>query len=302
VVENGVRVASLLGEGEGGVALLVGERGEKTWQEEDSCTLVREMKERCPHIRIMSAKEAFDALCGGESRMPRVFVFPWIGPANIVDKACSKLPLKACTSWDVSHAADIRVAHAGMLRLFEWKNERIAVAVPRPNADVHQKESLMKEAVRYVRSVRRKTVKVALLDFTERASKFDTVSSLSHSVFLAGRFRKNEDCIVEGPMAYDIAVSSESARLKGFCPGGKQSRVAGDPDVLFAPDFDAGMLLGKVYEHWRELGMPWMGADISFGGRVPVLVPSRSDSGEFKLRSLVTAAYVMNAGSARVMQ
>ena len=288
VIENAASVAALLGEKECGVALLVGEQGWSTWQEEDFRTLARDMGGGQLRPKIVSAQEAFAGLRDGRS-MPRVFVFPWIGPANIVDKACNRLPERACAPWPVT-----------LLKVFGWSEERLAVAVPDPNAAAEQKERLLDAAVRYMRVSHQDEVKVALLDFTERTSQFDTVSSLSDGEGLSKRFEERADCVVEGPMAYDIAVSRESARTKGYRPKGKPSRVAGTPDVLFAPDFDAGMLLGAVYEQWQELELPWKGADISFGGRVSVLVPSRSDSSEFKLRSIVTAAYIMSVKKSAV--
>jgi phosphotransacetylase len=293
VIENAATVAALLGEKECGIALLVGEQGRSSWQEEDFITLALDMGGGQLRPKVVSAQEAFSGLRDG-GRMPHVFVFPWIGPANIVDKACNRLPEKACTPWPVTHVEDVRIDHAGLLKVFRWSEERLAVAVPGPKAKAEQKERLLEAAVRYMRQSHQEVVKVAILDFTERTSQFDTVSSLSDGESLAKRFEERTDCVVEGPMAYDIAVSRESARIKGFRPKGKPSRVAGNPDVLFTPDFDAGMLLGAVYEHWQELELPWKGADISFGGRVPVLVPSRSDSGEFKLRSIVTAAYIIS--------
>jgi len=299
VIENAASVAALLGEKECGIALLVGEQGRSTWQEEDFRTLARDMGGGKLRPKVVSAQEAFAGPRDGR-RMPCVFVFPWIGPANIVDKACNRLPERACAPWPVTHVEDIRIDHAGLLKVFGWSEERLAVAVPGPNVKAEQKERLLEAAVRYMRRLHQEEVKVAILDFTERASQFDTVSSLSDGESLAQRFEERADCVVEGPMAYDIAVSQESARTKGFRPKGKPSRVAGNPDVLFAPDFDAGMLLGAVYKHWQELELPWKGADISFGGRVPVLVPSRSDSGEFKLRSIATAAYIMSVKKSAV--
>ena len=294
IIENAASVATLLGEGGCGIALLVGEKGRSTWQEEDFCSLAREMEGGPLSPKVVSAREAFDALRGDESRMPRVFVFPWIGPANIVDKACNRLPEWAGARWSVAHEEDVRIERAGLLRVFGWNGERLAVAVPCPNATAAHKESLLEAAVRFMRRPNHDVVKVALLDFTERISQFETVPSLDDGRLMAQRFCGRADCVIEGPMAYDIAVSGKSARIKGFLPGGGPSLVAGGPDVLFAPDFDSGTLLGAVYEHWRELELPWKGADISFGGRVPVLVPSRSDSAEFKLRSIATAAYIMS--------
>ncbi len=49
-----------------------------------------------------------------------------------------------------------------------------------------------------------------------------------------------KDCIIEGPISYDLSMNKESVRIKGY-----ESRVAGDVDVLIVPDIAAGNILSK---------------------------------------------------------
>ena len=86
--------------------------------------------------------------------------------------------------------------------------------------------------------------------------------------------------LLDGPLAFDNAVSPEAARVKGI-----QSEVAGRADVLVVPDLESGNMLAKQLEY---LG----GADsagIVMGARVPVVLTSRADSRQTRLASCAIA-------------
>lgn len=86
--------------------------------------------------------------------------------------------------------------------------------------------------------------------------------------------------IVDGPLAFDIAISAQAARSKGLV-----SRVAGDPDVLLVPDIEAGNALYKqaAYLAGAELG------GLVLGAAVPVLLTSRADSVAARINSCILA-------------
>jgi phosphotransacetylase len=89
-----------------------------------------------------------------------------------------------------------------------------------------------------------------------------------------------EHAIIDGPLAFDNAISAEAARTKGIV-----SEVAGDPDVLLVPNLEAGNMLAKQLTF---LG----GADaaaVVLGARVPIVLPSRSDSERTRLLSVALA-------------
>ena len=88
-------------------------------------------------------------------------------------------------------------------------------------------------------------------------------------------------CLVDGPLALDNAVSPESARIKNI-----SSEVAGDADVLVAPGIEAGNIL---YKSLVDLGGA-KAAGIVMGAAAPIVLTSRSDSGETKLASIAFAA------------
>ncbi len=89
------------------------------------------------------------------------------------------------------------------------------------------------------------------------------------------------DCIVEGPLSYDIAMDAEIARYKGsHCPH------SGDFDVLVVPNLAAGNILGKS---WTVTAQSVM-AGIIVGAKVPVIIVSRGSSSEEKFLSIALAA------------
>jgi len=90
-------------------------------------------------------------------------------------------------------------------------------------------------------------------------------------------------CIVDGPLALDNAISAESARIKKI-----RSEVAGDADILIAPDIEAGNIL---YKCLLDLARA-RGAAIVMGAAKPVVLTSRADTAETKLASIALAALV----------
>jgi len=86
---------------------------------------------------------------------------------------------------------------------------------------------------------------------------------------------------IDGPLSYDVAISAEYARGKGI----GNSSIAGDPDMLLAPNLEAGNILGKSL---KIHGKAKSGA-IVFGAKVPIMINSRSDSAESRLYSTLLA-------------
>jgi phosphate butyryltransferase len=88
-------------------------------------------------------------------------------------------------------------------------------------------------------------------------------------------------CIIDGPLAFDNAVSLESAQLKGI-----KSEVAGDTDLLLMPDIEVGNVLYKSLVFFAKAKV----ASIILGATVPIVLTSRSDSEEAKFDSILLAA------------
>jgi phosphotransacetylase/acyl dehydratase len=86
--------------------------------------------------------------------------------------------------------------------------------------------------------------------------------------------------ILDGPLAFDNAVSAEAAKTKGIV-----SLVAGRADILVVPDLEAGNMLAKQLEYLAEAQM----AGIVLGARVPIILTSRADKTLARLGSCAIA-------------
>jgi len=88
-------------------------------------------------------------------------------------------------------------------------------------------------------------------------------------------------CIVDGPLAFDNAVSTESARHKEI-----KSEVAGDTDLLLMPDIEVGNVLYKSLVFFALAKV----ASMIVGASAPIVLTSRSDSEQAKFDSILLAA------------
>jgi phosphate butyryltransferase len=90
-----------------------------------------------------------------------------------------------------------------------------------------------------------------------------------------------KNCIIDGPLAFDNAVSLESAKNKGI-----RSEIAGDTDLLLMPDIEVGNVLYKSLVFFARAKV----ASVILGARVPIVLTSRSDSEQAKYYSILLAA------------
>jgi phosphotransacetylase len=96
--------------------------------------------------------------------------------------------------------------------------------------------------------------------------------------------------ILDGPLAFDNAISKQAAETKGI-----KSAVAGDPDILLAPDLEAGNILAKQLTFLANADS----AGMVLGARVPVVLTSRADSVRSKIASCAVAKLVAHARRAK---
>jgi len=94
--------------------------------------------------------------------------------------------------------------------------------------------------------------------------------------------------IVDGPLAFDNAVSIAAARIKGIV-----SDVAGRADILVVPDLESGNMLAKQLEYLGGAAS----AGIVLGARVPIVLTSRADSRESRIASCAIALLLANRQS-----
>jgi phosphotransacetylase len=92
--------------------------------------------------------------------------------------------------------------------------------------------------------------------------------------------------VLDGPLAFDNAISREAAKIKGI-----RSEVAGDPDILLAPDLEAGNMMAKQLSFLANADS----AGLVLGARVPVILTSRSDSLRARIASCAVAVLAAHA-------
>ena len=92
--------------------------------------------------------------------------------------------------------------------------------------------------------------------------------------------------LVDGPLAFDNAISKEAARIKKI-----QSEVAGDPDILLVPDLEAGNILAKQLSFLANADS----AGLVLGARVPIILTSRADSVRSRIASCAVGMIAAHA-------
>ena len=134
--------------------------------------------------------------------------------------------------------------------------------------DLDDKRDIVQNAIDLARALGIETPKVAILSFVETVdAKFRSTMDAAALCKMADR-KQITGGLVDGPLAFDNAVSEEAAQAKGI-----DSPVAGRADILVVPDLEAGNMLAKQLEYLAEA----QGAGIVLGARVPIALTSRAD-------------------------
>jgi len=150
------------------------------------------------------------------------------------------------------------------------------------NPDIPGKLDIIANAVAVARAIGVENPKVALLAAVEKVN-WEKMPCTADAAIITQMNRRGQlkGCVVDGPLALDNAISAESAKIKKIV-----SDVAGDADVLVAPDIEAGNILYKCLLDLAQA----KGAGIVVGAARPVVLTSRADSAETKLASIALAA------------
>jgi phosphate acetyltransferase len=154
--------------------------------------------------------------------------------------------------------------------------------------DLDAKRDIIQNAVDLFTQVGLGTPRVAIL------SAVETVTSKIPSTIDAAALCKMADrgqitnAILDGPLAFDNAISPEAAKIKGI-----QSPVAGKAQILVVPDLEAGNMLAKNLIFLSKADS----AGLVLGARVPVVLTSRADSVRSRMASC--AAAVLYAAARR---
>lgn len=147
--------------------------------------------------------------------------------------------------------------------------------------DLAGKAQILQNAVDLFRVLGVATPKVAVLSAVETVNP-DIVSTLDAACLtLMAQRGQITGAVVDGPLAFDNAISREAAQEKGIA-----SPVAGDADILLVPDLVSGNILAKNLEYLASA----VAAGVAVGLAVPVVLTSRADPAPARIASLALAA------------
>ena len=151
-----------------------------------------------------------------------------------------------------------------------------------PNAKT--KMHILKNVVNFAHRIGIKRPKVAILSATEEVIE-SVPTSLDAKELTDLAKAENIDADVFGPLAFDNAISKKSAAIKGI-----KNEVAGQADILLVPNVETGNSLVKMMIYF----MGACAAGVVVGGKVPVVITSRSDDAPARLASIAAAVVALD--------
>ena len=151
---------------------------------------------------------------------------------------------------------------------------------------LEDKADICQNAIDLAISLGIKRPKVAILAAVETVtSKMPATIDAAALCKMAER-KQITGAILDGPLGFDNAISREAAATKGI-----YSEVAGDPDILLAPDLEAGNILAKQLSFLTNADS----AGLVLGARVPIILTSRADSVRSRIASCAVAVLAAHA-------
>ena len=127
------------------------------------------------------------------------------------------------------------------------------------------------------------TPRVGILAAIEKVNPKMKATLHASKLKIMNETQQLKNCIIDGPLALDNAISQSAARHKGI-----KSDVAGEVDILVTPDINSGNIL---YKSLNFLGGA-VSAALVLGASVPVILTSRADSDQSKFMSIVFAVAI----------
>lgn len=149
--------------------------------------------------------------------------------------------------------------------------------------NLEQKKDILKNILLATKSIGLETPKVAALTANEMVDPKiqSTVDAAGLVEYVAsGALGPDLPCIIEGPIAFDVAFDPHAAAHKKI-----DSKITGETDIVIFPNMEAGNIMGKSWIHLCKCR--WAG--IVLGATHPVILGSRADTPEIKLNSIALA-------------
>ncbi|KYO52183.1 bifunctional enoyl-CoA hydratase/phosphate acetyltransferase [Tistrella mobilis] len=154
--------------------------------------------------------------------------------------------------------------------------------------DLAAKRDIVQNAIDLVRALGTDRPKVAILSAVETV--YPAIASTLEAAALCKMADRGQITggLLDGPLAFDNAVSKAAARAKGIV-----SEVAGDADILVTPDLEAGNMVAKQLIHLAGAEA----AGLVLGARVPIMLTSRADGPAARLASAALAQIFVHRGA-----
>ena len=150
--------------------------------------------------------------------------------------------------------------------------------------NVKTKMHILKNVINFSNRIGISRPKVAVLSATEEVLE-SVPSSLDAAELTKLAKDENLEADVFGPLAFDNSISKKSAGIKGI-----KNIVAGEADVLLVPSVETGNGLVKMMIYF----MGACAAGVVVGGKVPVVITSRSDEAQARLASIAAAVVALD--------
>ena len=150
--------------------------------------------------------------------------------------------------------------------------------------NVKTKMHILRNVIDFCNRIGISRPKVAVLSATEEVLD-SSQSSLDAKEITELAKKENLNAYVFGPLAFDNSISKKSASIKGI-----KNIVAGDADVLLVPNVEAGNALVKMLIYFCGA----CAAGVVVGGKVPVVITSRSDEAQARLASIAAAVVALD--------
>ena len=150
--------------------------------------------------------------------------------------------------------------------------------------NVKTKMHILKNVVNFSKRIGISRPKVAILSATEEVLE-SVPSSIDAAELTKLVEKENLDADVFGPLAFDNSISKKSAAIKGI-----KNEVAGVADILLVPNVETGNALVKMLIYFCGA----CAAGVVVGGKVPVVITSRSDEAQSRLASIAAAVVALD--------
>ncbi|WP_288221869.1 bifunctional enoyl-CoA hydratase/phosphate acetyltransferase [uncultured Clostridium sp.] len=149
---------------------------------------------------------------------------------------------------------------------------------------LEEKKAIIENAVDVFLNLGYECPKVAVLAAVENVNPKMPEAVDAYELKNMNKMNIIKNCIVEGPISYDLTMSKESAEIKEYV-----SPVTGEADILIVPNITTGNILGKslVYSSGAKM------AGFVVGAKAPIVLTSRGSTAEEKYLSLVLSASVV---------